>query len=586
MQPIRRRRCWRRRWWFGAVELMLVQTTCTLASVVQIEEEEVVLDPLGMDSSRSRRRHRRRQNPLRPTDLPPIRVFSNWTTSSQHHHHHNNNNNWTVHTGSIPQAGQGDFRSELDWLEGIVTRTEVTRMLELLEAVPTLDTDPDTVDGFATQEIFVDNPSLRQEGGQAGGKPDHLESPQQVHERRQIRQKLLQITEPILRDRIVPFVRQRFPAVCNTTTNTNTTTTTRTPRQRQRLCTPCYSLVRRYQHGARQSHAPHRDGHALVTVVVSLSDYGTEYTGGLYVMGQQHTNQRYYLGLRRGDAAVHQSDLWHGVQVWAGSTAHRRWSWILWFHDTEQCDDDNNDHQHEWFVECAKAGNPTCEYLHATKVGSTPGLSDPAAQVIYWNRRAAQHGHPTASVKLARAYLGLLPSSGLLPYNRTAARQWYQRAVDSSHDPDAHYGLASMLLQDLASSTGASSPLQQQQAVLLQVIEHLEESAAGGHPFAMFNLGMVHLYGFATTEQDTQLAAAWFEASGLPEGLAAAAMYYASQVGGQQKASDLQRCALQLGYGTPWRVLAREKTGYGGAAGIDLNLAWPPNAQGQVPPKW
>ena len=41
-----------------------------------------------------------------------------------------------------------------------------------------------------------------------------------------------------------------------------------------RECTPCYSLVRRYRKGERRSHAMHYDGHAAVTVVVSLSDYG------------------------------------------------------------------------------------------------------------------------------------------------------------------------------------------------------------------------------------------------------------------------------------------------------------------------
>ena len=45
---------------------------------------------------------------------------------------------------------------------------------------------------------------------------------------------------------------------------------------------------------------------------MSLSDYDTEYRGGLYVA----TNHgRYALKLNRGDAVMHQSDLLHGVQV-------------------------------------------------------------------------------------------------------------------------------------------------------------------------------------------------------------------------------------------------------------------------------
>ena len=59
---------------------------------------------------------------------------------------------------------------------------------------------------------------------------------------------------------------------------------------------------------------PKRNKHrqALTTVVMSLSDYDTEYRGGLYVA----TNHgRYALKLNRGDAVMHQSDLLHGVQV-------------------------------------------------------------------------------------------------------------------------------------------------------------------------------------------------------------------------------------------------------------------------------
>ena len=54
-------------------------------------------------------------------------------------------------------------------------------------------------------------------------------------------------------------------------------------------------------------------GHALVTAVISLSDYGSEYRGGLYVATGRSANK--VVALRRGDAVVHQSDLLHGVKV-------------------------------------------------------------------------------------------------------------------------------------------------------------------------------------------------------------------------------------------------------------------------------
>jgi len=119
---------------------------------------------------------------------------------------------------------------------------------------------------------------------------------------------------------------------------------------------------------------------------------------------------------------------------------------------------------------------------------------------------------------------------------------------------------------------------------LKKAVAHLEASAMGAHPFAMFNLGIVHLFGY-TVPQNTTLAAEWFEASGLPEGLAARALYY-NAMGDVEQGAEFQRRATSLGFGAPWRILARQSTGYGGAAGIDLNLAWPPNERDQVPPKW
>ena len=596
---------------------------------------------------------------LRPSDLPPVKPYSNWTSTHEYHtttttttknnatSHDDNDDDtsstqytsWMVKRGIIPQVGDGHYMSEFDMLQGVVPRDQVQQIRNLLAQIPSLDQDPDTVDGFATQEMFLDNPALRQAGNNGAacsGKPN-LESPQQVVERQHIRQALLQITRPLLQERIEPYVRKRYPEICQTFEKHHQQQQQSKQQQRQQQQEPnhpdaattaacnltaCYSLLRRYQHGERQSHAPHRDRHAVVTVVVSLSDYGTEYQGGLYVMAANNNGQASYLPLNRGDAAVHLSDLWHGVKVVATNTTtestntttttmttnkqqkaqqqeheFQRWSWILWFHDTADCNE--NASQYYWFADCAAAGNPTCEYLHATKVGQTPGLTaqQQQEQVIHWNRRAALHNHPTACVKLARAYQGKLPSGSVLTVNRTAARGWYQRAVDSTNDPDAHYGLASMLLEDLSAAVKLALsneknledllPKQQQDAMLDRVIAHLEVAAFGGHPFAMFNLGLVHLlaYGTAVSQTNPRLAAEWFEASGLPEGLAATSFYYSS-MGQVEQAKEYQRRAVSLGFGSPWRIPARQQTGYGGAAGVDLNLEWPPNDQQQVPPKW
>jgi TPR repeat protein len=254
-----------------------------------------------------------------------------------------------------------------------------------------------------------------------------------------------------------------------------------------------------------------------------------------------------------------------------------RWSWILWFRDSETC----QDYSHEWFQDCATAGNPTCEMLHSTKVGNIPGISneEQAKLVLKWNGRAAQHGHATACVKLARAFLGKLPSS--LPNDSSKARALYRRAIRSSNDPDAHYGLASLILEELRKNNDENN-----NDSLDRAIAHLEAAAMGGHPYAKFNLGMVHLFGyFSKSQKDLTLAADWFEASGLPEGLFARAMYYGS-IGDNERATEFRRRASSLGYGTQWRVMARQHTGHGGAGGIDLNLAWPPNVNREIPPQW
>jgi len=125
---------------------------------------------------------------------------------------------------------------------------------------------------------------------------------------------------PYLDNVLTPFVRMRYPEAC--------------AKGKGRDCTPCYSLIRRYRHGERQSHATHLDGHAIVTVVVSLSDHETDYRGGLYVATGH--GQRQFLGLNKGDAVVHQSTLFHGVKVYdvePDPTETERWSWILWYKD-------------------------------------------------------------------------------------------------------------------------------------------------------------------------------------------------------------------------------------------------------------
>jgi len=485
-------------------------------------QESLVVEP---DGSTSRTANRR----LYPSDLPAISVFDDWKET-----HHD------YRKGSIQQFTSSQKPSTIYTVPGLLNATTLHAIRRLLQTVGPLDTDPDTVDGFATHEFFLENSDIR--AGRAG-KPG-FENDSLVASRQGLRSELSKLTQDAL-ERITTFVNDHHAADCGG------------------ACTPCYSLLRRYRPQDRVSHAPHRDGHALVTSVLPLTDYGTEYTGGLYVASA--TAQRHFVALEAGEAVVHQSDLLHGVQVHPGNEQETlRWSWILWFRDSTTCEDRLDA---EWFVECANQGDAVCQLLHATKCSTSEC-------VLEWNLKAARAGHPTACIKIARAYLGRLPSD--LAVNRTAARYWFARAVETANDPDAHYGLAEMALQETNPENYALQ--------LNKAVYHLEQSALAHHPFAQFNLGLAHLFGYATVV-DPKAAGDWFEQSGLPEGYFARAMYYDS-IGNTELRQQFQQRAAVLGFGQEWRKVARQHTGYGGAGGIDLNLPWPPNVAGQVPPQW
>ena len=166
-----------------------------------------------------------------------------------------------------------------------------------------------------------------------------------------IRVALDKIMRPIVDEKIAPFVLQHYPTACNMTGKT---------------CRVCSSLLRRYKPDEdRSSHNVHRDSEAIVTVVISLSDYGTDYQGGLYV---SNGHERHVLPLMRGDALVHQSDLLHGVLL-HDDPGSLRYSWILWFKDDDRC----VHRSYEWSRACAESGgNHICEYLQGLRASYNP----------------------------------------------------------------------------------------------------------------------------------------------------------------------------------------------------------------------
>jgi hypothetical protein len=198
---------------------------------------------------------------LSPADLGPLPVYADYDNSSWWGH--------PVSRGSVPHLGTaGRHESDFAVLPGIVTAAEVEAILRIANATfgGEFDADPDSVDGMASHEIFLDSDELR-EGRTAGSLKGDATAEGRA-EREAMRRQLKEVTDPILSSRLTPFIRESFPDLCASP---------------GRLCTPCYSLVRRYRPGERLSHQPHRDAHARVTAVVSLSVHGVDYRGGIYV---------------------------------------------------------------------------------------------------------------------------------------------------------------------------------------------------------------------------------------------------------------------------------------------------------------
>jgi hypothetical protein len=249
-----------------------------------------------------------KQRLTRPSDLPQPKIFNEFgdnttvtisfldpqtTTATEI--------KVDVMPGSIRQMGKNkvntSISSDLAVLPGIVPRSVVAEILTLLRGHENatlanghttleLDKDPDSVDGMTSQEIFIDNDSLRANQPSKGG-GFYQEN---MEERRELRAKLRALTDPYT-EKITSFLHKWYgKEKCD--------------KGNGRTCTACYSLIRRYRAGERQSHAPHNDKHSYITVVVSLSDYGNEYTGGLFVSTKN--SDRNYVQLNRGDGVAHQ----------------------------------------------------------------------------------------------------------------------------------------------------------------------------------------------------------------------------------------------------------------------------------------
>lgn len=466
---------------------------------------------------------------LKPSDLKEIPLYKDWESIEEIAL---TNHKIKTQKGSIPQEGNDNKLCNFSKLLQVASLEEVSKILKLAKSV-NFDEDPDSVDGLTSYEFYLKSPDLN--------KSSKYNNSIFVNK---IRNNLRKIIDPIINDRITPYLRKIYHST-----------------NKKRECTPCYCFIRRYKQQERVTHATHRDGHAYATVVISLSDYEKDYRGGIYVA----TAERYksYIALNKGDAIVHKHDLLHGVKV--KNDGGERWSLIIWFKDSKKCIDYSN----EWYKKKAYNGEAVYQSLYANHVGGN--------DIITWHKKAADQGFSNSMVKIARAYLKRLPSN--LEFNPKEAEKYYRLAIKTSEDPHAQFGLAEMILCGLI-KIETNSMIE----ILKIVINLLEESAKGGDVFAMFNLGIAHLYGY-TGKIDRELAKDWFIQSNLPEGFFIASLYYDNN-NNKKLANDLKKKAELLGYGKYWRRDARERTGTANAGGVDINMSWPSFSNGNRPAIW
>ena len=142
-------------------------------------------------------------------------------------------------------------------LPKLLSRKEVKRIRALVQDDP-FDVDTDSVDGQWTHELYLESNGSFDNAARLVGKADAL-SPEVAAKRRALRRQVGAITQRIVRERVAPLVRVRYPRLCG--------------RSVARACTLCHSLVRRYLPDERRSHGLHFDLQSAVTVVVSLSEY-------------------------------------------------------------------------------------------------------------------------------------------------------------------------------------------------------------------------------------------------------------------------------------------------------------------------
>jgi TPR repeat protein len=407
-------------------------------------------------------------------------------------------------------------------------------------ALEAFDEDADSVDGASTHEFYIEAAGTVESLASVAGKPDA--DPAVFASRAPHRARLTALLRPIMDHRVVPFVNERIPA-CGGRRDLDAEGSGSSYEGAAAGgdsavgnakggvgCGVCQALVRRYRDGERLSHATHFDVQALVTVVVSLSRYGPDHTGGLFLTtgsAESGGSGEVFLALQPGDAAVHQSDLLHGVRVLppdvpaedgaAAPRAPERWSFIMWLKDGADC---RNPQVREWALEGAEKGNAVAAFLQARRSASP-------AERVAWLRRAAEGGLARAANELGMELLDAAERKR----NESAVREGEALLALAAERGEAdalfNLGLRALGRNDVEAA-----------------LNLFRRAAVLGQTEAAFNLGVAAYNGQGGVPKSLDAASAWFEASGVPKGAYLVSKIAAS--GTETRPADQARAAEWL----------------------------------------
>ena len=284
-------------------------------------------------------------------------------------------------------------------------------------------------------------------------------------------------------------------------------------------CTPCFSLIRKYEQNGRTGVPMHFDVQALVTVVIPLND---GYEGGLFVGTER---EKRYIDLNAGDAVLHQSNLFHGVNC-----TGVRWSLIFWYKDTPTCSKMGHA---SWLKEMAN-DDPVRQFLyfHVTRA---EGII--SADTIAYLKKSSDAGFSRAMNELGELYRRGGPS--ITPDLVKAKHLFEKAALAGSFEATANLG--QILIEE---------------GVFDEAIRLFRIAAEEGNvAIANQNLGVAAFKGLLSGKPDAPLAIEYLLKSGSSDALLQAADIAYASGNDIVSAQDLYAKSARLGNAAAARKL-------------------------------